>query len=102
MLLLPVIFPLALLGHGAAALTASPDLTDVAALDEFQRQWMAKVQRVPSEALMRCPVSCSSVGAETGAWDLYPNAARMAVCNETVLFTMMLDTDLAPTALRVW
>lgn len=102
-MLLAILLPLALLGHGAAALTApKPDLSDVAALEEFQRQWMAKVERVPTEALMRCPVSCSSAGAETGAWDLYPNAARMAVCNETVLFTMMVDTDLAPTALRVW
>ncbi|KAB5583051.1 hypothetical protein GE09DRAFT_1247143 [Coniochaeta sp. 2T2.1] len=90
----------ALLGTGVTALTAKVNVSDAAALDSFQRQWLEKVERVP-EPLMRCPVLCSSAGSDTGAWDLYPDAARMAVCNETVLFSMMVDTDLAPAALRV-
>jgi hypothetical protein len=109
-MLLPVV--LALLGRGATALageaglqapaTAKLNLTDPAALDEFERQWLARAQRIPTEVMLPCPVSCSKAGSDAAAWDLYPDAARMAVCNETVLFEMPIDTDVAPTALRVW
>ncbi|KAK1833707.1 hypothetical protein QBC39DRAFT_254113 [Podospora conica] len=96
-MLLPLILPLALLGHGVAAQDGAP----AANLDDYYRQWMERVTRVPTAAMMQCPASCSSAGSDTSAWDLYPDAARMAVCSEPVLFTMMVDTDAAPTALRV-
>ncbi|KAK3312003.1 hypothetical protein B0H66DRAFT_100717 [Apodospora peruviana] len=101
-MLLSVVIALQLLGHGVAALTGEKvNLSDPASLDEFQRQWLSKASRVPTEALQPCPVSCSKVGSDPGRWDLYSDAARMAVCNQTVLFAMTVDTDLAPTALRV-
>lgn len=99
-MLLPVVLTaLGLLGP-AAATTPPFNLSDPAAIEEYRRQWMQSVERVPTEALVRCPVSCSIAGRDTGAWDLYPDAARMAVCNETVLFTTMINLERSP--FRVW
>ncbi|KAK4455350.1 hypothetical protein QBC34DRAFT_340767 [Podospora aff. communis PSN243] len=101
MLLLPAVLGLLCLGHAATALSPKLDLSDAAVLEAFEREWMQTAQRVPTEALQPCPASCSTAGRDPGDWDLYPNAARMAVCNETVLFSMNVDTDLPPAALRV-
>lgn len=103
---LPAVLTLALLGRGVTAQTAQlpADLSDEAALREFRDQWFEIVKRVPREGLDPCPVSCTGEGTwnDTSVWDQYPDAASMATCDKPVLFTMMVDTDLPPAALRAW
>lgn len=83
-----------------------PDLSDPSVVETLEQQWLEATKRVSKEALNRCPVSCSSAGSDSVRWDLYPNVARMGVCNETVMFETAvfsgIDTDLTPAPLRVW
>ncbi|KAK0726585.1 hypothetical protein B0T21DRAFT_422331 [Apiosordaria backusii] len=89
-----------------AATRPQPDLSNTDVVEKLEQQWLEATKRIPTEAINPCPVSCSSAGSDPRKWDLYPNVARMALCEKTVLFDMAVfsevDTDLTPTALRVW
>ncbi|GAQ05331.1 hypothetical protein ALT_2652 [Aspergillus lentulus] len=67
------------------------DARDDQGLDE----WLAANKRAPPSALKACPLSChetdnSSLGA---GWFLFPDASRLAACNETMLFNFVVQTE---------
>ncbi len=59
--------------------------------DDELNDWLATAQRVSPDLLKPCPVSCSSVSDSSG-WFLFPDASRLASCNETMLFSTVVQT----------
>lgn len=87
---------LALLAAGTAA-SFSPfniPLQAQEGVDEIDL-WLAEAQRVSSEALKACPVSCSGVKNNTSSaeWFLFPDVMKLASCNETMLLDMNVQAQ---------
>ncbi|KAF3484076.1 glycosyl hydrolase, family 18 [Arthroderma uncinatum] len=70
---------LAQLGHTPTSINARGD----SGLDE----WLAANNRAPPSALTVCPLACQESGnSSTGpGWFLFPEAAKLAACNETMV-----------------
>ncbi|KAJ5056167.1 hypothetical protein J3E72DRAFT_200340 [Bipolaris maydis] len=67
-------------------------------------EWLAAAQRVSADALRACPSSCSTANNKNSEWFLYPDATKLALCNETMLLDMVVksavDDDAARTVVR--
>ncbi|KAI2782388.1 putative glycosyl hydrolase, family 18 [Daldinia loculata] len=75
---------------------------DVAELES----WLATAQRASLDTRKKCPVSCSATknSSSSTEWFLFPDAAELASCNETMLLNMVVKTtaedQTTPTAMR--
>ncbi|XP_014561985.1 glycoside hydrolase family 18 protein [Bipolaris victoriae FI3] len=71
-------------------------------------EWLAAAQRVSAEALKACPSSCSTASNKNltsrAEWFLFPDATKLALCNETMLLDMVvksaINDDAAQTVVR--
>ncbi|KAF2809813.1 putative glycosyl hydrolase, family 18 [Mytilinidion resinicola] len=87
--------PYALLARGASASPSDVEVSrgvedNAGDLDE----WLAAATRVSLEALKLCPISCGMTGNSTSrdGWFLFPDATKLAACNETMLLDMVVQT----------
>ncbi|KAF4156615.1 hypothetical protein CNMCM6069_006513 [Aspergillus lentulus] len=58
-------------------------------------EWLAANKRAPPSALKACPLSCHETGnSSSGAgWFLFPDASRLAACNETMLLDFVVQNE---------
>ncbi|KAF1964362.1 hypothetical protein BU23DRAFT_63697 [Bimuria novae-zelandiae CBS 107.79] len=74
-------------------------LTEDNSGDELD-EWLAKAQSFRPEAMRPCPIPCTGAksGTSDSGWFLFPDATRLALCNETMLLSMVAkpseDNDL--------
>jgi hypothetical protein len=58
------------------------------------KEWLATSKREPAGALKKCPVSCNAAGnGSSDEWFLFPDATKLASCNETMLLNMVVQTE---------
>lgn len=58
-------------------------------------EWLAATERMSPEALKPCPIFCSAAGnsSSTDGWFLFPDFTKLALCNETMLLSMAVQTE---------
>jgi hypothetical protein len=75
----------------AADPAARPNFADPNIMDRALQEWKAASKRTSASLLKACPTSCSEAGISSPEqWYMYPSAARLSRCNET----MFLDFSL--------
>lgn len=82
---------------------------EISRRDEYVAElesWLATAQRASLDTRKRCPVPCSATkdNSSSAEWFLFPDAADLASCNETMLLNMAVKTtvedQITPTAIR--
>ncbi|KAH9204631.1 putative glycosyl hydrolase, family 18 [Leptodontidium sp. 2 PMI_412] len=69
------------------------DLRDKPVVDQTLKEFQEATERTPNYLLEACPSSCTDLKAES-EWFLYSDAARLNLCNETLLMGFALEHDL--------
>ncbi|KFY07990.1 hypothetical protein V492_06644 [Pseudogymnoascus sp. VKM F-4246] len=87
--------PCALFAAGAFASSHSDIEVLRRAEDDLElNEWLAASNRVPPEALKKCPVSCNEAGnGSSEEWFLFSDETKLASCNETMLLSMVVQTE---------
>lgn len=62
-------------------------------LQNSLKEFEDAIERSPDHLLKACPSSCSDLGSPS-QWFVYPDAARLALCNETMLLEFSVSKDL--------
>ncbi|KAK4465311.1 glycoside hydrolase, subgroup, catalytic core [Cladorrhinum samala] len=76
-----------LLGLAAAQALDGPDA------DGLVREWEEANARTPAKPVL-CPVPCSESGTDPARWSVFSDAAHLALCNETLLFSVNVFTEI--------
>ncbi|RYP14424.1 hypothetical protein DL765_006367 [Monosporascus sp. GIB2] len=90
-----LLIPFALFATRAFASDSDIEISRRAEGDADLEEWLAAAKRVSPDALKKCPVSCSKTGnnPSSAGWFLFPDAAKLASCNETMLLSMVVQTE---------
>ncbi|RYP66167.1 hypothetical protein DL771_007943 [Monosporascus sp. 5C6A] len=90
-----LLIPFALFATRALASDSDIEISRRAEDDADLEEWLAAAKRVSPDALKKCPVSCSKTGNNTSSagWFLFPDAAKLASCNETMLLSMVVQRE---------
>ncbi|KAK3986863.1 glycoside hydrolase, subgroup, catalytic core [Cladorrhinum sp. PSN332] len=72
---------------------AAAQVFDDAAVDASLREWQEANARTPNK-IIPCPAACSESGSDPSTWSIYPDAARLALCNDTLLFSINVFTEI--------
>ncbi|KAI8160931.1 putative glycosyl hydrolase, family 18 [Colletotrichum sp. SAR 10_70] len=71
-----------------------PDLSDPQVADLVLQQWQEANDRAPASLLKPCPISCTEAGTDPEGWHVYEDAARVALCNDTMLLDFAIYTQI--------
>ncbi|KAK4231442.1 glycoside hydrolase, subgroup, catalytic core [Podospora fimiseda] len=74
-------------------LSLTRDVFDDAADDALFAEWQEANARTPNK-IIPCPAACSESGSDPSTWSIYPDAARLALCNNTLLFSINVFTEI--------
>ncbi|KAK4161332.1 glycoside hydrolase, subgroup, catalytic core [Cladorrhinum sp. PSN259] len=69
------------------------EVVNDAAEEALLREWQEANARVPNK-FIPCPAACSESGSDPSTWSVYPDAARLALCNDTLLFSINVFTEI--------
>lgn len=72
---------------------ATAQALDDPAADALVREWEEANARTPAKPVL-CPAPCSESGTDPATWSVFPDAAHLALCNETLLFSVNVFTEI--------
>ncbi|KAI0882847.1 putative glycosyl hydrolase, family 18 [Annulohypoxylon maeteangense] len=89
-----LLVPLAILASEAFASQSHIEIPRRDADAAEIESWFATAQRASLDTSKKCPVSCSETkdSSSSTEWYLFPDAAELASCNETMLLNMAVKT----------